>query len=347
MAGENDESGARWYPRAGRLRVRKPGGGKTMRSASTAWRERIAPDEAAHHQRAASVIAALQKNRSARFGVGRALHRKKLMALAGTLEIPADLPMEARHGVFATPGRHRALVRLSNGAPDVAANRTPDIRGLALKVLDVSGEGALGGTADHQDFLMINHDRLGVSDVREFVDFVEALTRGQLAGIVHLFRAHGLSGGWARLRELFATMSKKFDSFAGERFNTVAAVCVGPYAARVRLKPVGSAAPREARTDLVDDLRQRLAKGPLAWDLELQFFVDEAVTPLEDVSTAWPEGETPVLTVGRLTLTEEAPDLEAMKFDPWGGLAAHRPLGAVMRARKGAYLASQKGRGVA
>ena len=316
-----------------------------MREASTTWRERIAPDEAAGHERAASVIGALQKNRSARFGVGRALHRKKLMALAGTVEILAGLPDHARHGVFAAPGRHRALVRLSHGAPDVAANRTPDIRGFALKVLDVSGEGALGGTADHQDFLMINNDRLGVSDIGEFVDFVEALTKGQLAGILHLFRAHGLAGGWTRLRELFAAMSKKFDSFAGERFNTVAPVCVGPYAARVRLKPVGSPPPRQPRTDLVDDLRQRLARGPLTWDLELQFFVDEAVTPIEDVSTAWPDGQTPVITVGRLTLTEEAPDLEAMKFDPWSGLAAHRPLGAVMRARKGAYLESQKGRG--
>ena len=36
---------------------------------------------------------------------------------------------------------------------------------------------------------------------------------------------------------------------------------------------------------------------------------------------------------------------EAAKFDPWGGLAAHRPLGEGMRARKVAYFESQKGRG--
>jgi hypothetical protein len=36
-----------------------------------------------------------------------------------------------------------------------------------------------------------------------------------------------------------------------------------------------------------------------------------------------------------------------MRFDPWSGLLAHRPLGEVMRARKVAYLVSQKGRGAA
>ena len=38
-------------------------------------------------------------------------------------------------------------------------------------------------------------------------------------------------------------------------------------------------------------------------------------------------------------------DVERLRFDPWGGLAAHRPLGEIMRARKAAYFHSQKARG--
>jgi hypothetical protein len=37
--------------------------------------------------------------------------------------------------------------------------------------------------------------------------------------------------------------------------------------------------------------------------------------------------------------------IEAAVFDPWSALAAHRPLGEVMRARKVVYHASEKGRG--
>lgn len=321
------------------------------RDPSTAWRERIAPDEAAHFARIARVFTELQQRKSAKFGQGRALHRKKLLALSGTLDVLPDLPPPARHGLFAAPGRHRALVRLSNGGPDIQANKRPDIRGFALKVLDTAGEGALGGTADHQDFLMINQDHLPSPDSREFVDFVEAAGRSPLQGIAHLFKAYGLGGGWTRLRGLLSTVGKTFDSFATERFSTVVPHACGPYAVRVRLKPASGQTRRDAATDIAQDMRDRLARGALTWDLELQFFVDEATTPIEDASTVWPEDATPIVTVARLTLTQAmgegaAREIEAMKFDPWGGLAAHRPLGEVMRARKVAYRVSQTGRGV-
>ncbi len=322
-----------------------------MKSPSTAWRERIAPDEEAHFARVAGVIARLQAAKSAKFGRGRALHRKQLVAAAGTLEVLDGLPDHARHGVFAQPGPHRALVRLSNGGPDVQANRLPDVRGFALKVLDVSGDGALGGTADHQDFLMINHDRFASPDSHEFIDFIEAATPGPLTGILHLFKAHGPFGGLARLRELFSMLGKKFDGFASGRFNTAVPLQCGPYAVKVRLTPAG-APPGPRSRDIAEDMRERLANGPLSWDLDLQFFVDETTTPIEDASRAGPDAETPIVTVARLTLPRQgrdrgddvAAEAEVAKFDPWGGLAAHRPLGEVMRARKAAYFESQKGR---
>ena len=321
-----------------------------MKQPSTGWRERIAPDEEAHLARVAEVIGKLQRVKSKKFGTGRALHRKQLVAATGTLEVLDGLPDHARHGLFARPGRHRVLVRLSNGGPDVQANRLPDIRGFALKVLDVAGESTLGGTTDHQDFLMINQDHFSSPDSREFVDFIEAATSGPLPGILHLFKAHGPVGGFARLRTLFTALGKKFNGFAGERFNTVSPLCCGPYAVRVRLKPVGSPPPQARSKDIAEDMRERLAVGPLHWDLELQFFVDEATTPIEDASRSWPDAETPVVTVARLTLPQQgvdaaAAEAEVASFDPWAGLAAHRPLGEVMRARKVAYFESQKGRG--
>lgn len=103
-----------------------------MRDPSTAWAERIAPDEEAHLERIAEVIGALQRNRSAKYGPGRALHRKQLLATTGTLEVLDGLPEPARHGLFATPGTHPVLVRF--------------FRGFALKVLDVAGPSVLGGT---------------------------------------------------------------------------------------------------------------------------------------------------------------------------------------------------------
>ncbi|MGZ3429370.1 MAG: catalase, partial [Polyangia bacterium] len=71
----------------------------------------------------------------------------------------------------------------------------------------------------------------------------------------------------------------------------------------------------------------------------------------------WSEASAPYVTVARLTIPEQeldgadakklADEIEQATFDPWEALAAHRPLGAIMRARKHAYFASQKTRGVA
>lgn len=323
-----------------------------MKQPSTEWREQVAPDEAAHLVRVAKVIGDLQRAKSKKFGQGRALHRKQLLAATGTLEVLDGLPDHARHGLFATAGRHRALVRLSNGGPDIQADRLPDIRGFALKVLDVSGESTFGGTADHQDFLMINQDRAPLTNSREFIDFMEAATPGPVSGVLHLFKAHGLGGGLGRLRELFGMLNKKFNGFAAERFNTVAPICCGPYAVRVRLAPAGNPPPGGRAKDIAADMRERLAVGSLAYNLELQFFVDEATTPIEDTSVAWPDTETPIVMVARLVLPQQgvdaaAAEAEAARFDPWNGLAAHRPLGEVMRARKVAYFESQKGRNAA
>jgi catalase len=319
-----------------------------MKPPSTDWQEQIAPDEEAHLKRVAEVIGALQRHRSAKFGPGRALHRKQLLATTGTVEVLDGLPEPARHGLFARPGTHRVLARFSNGGPEMQSDRIPDIRGFAIKVFDVHGPSALGGTTDHQDFLMINQDRSPSRDSREFIDFMAAVTAGPAQALLHLFTRHGLAGGWSRARDLFAMLGKKFNGFAAERFNTAVPLCCGPYAVKLRLKPVGNPPPSTRSKGIVADLSERLAIGPVHWDMELQFFVDEATTPIEDAAKAWPDSETPIVTVARLSLVtasdEAAKQAEAAKFDPWSGLVAHRPLGEVMRARKAAYYASQQGR---
>ena len=123
----------------------------------------------------------------------------------------------------------------------------------------------------------------------------------------------------------------------------------------MRLLPASSEKNPAARDDWGKDYAVRLAKGPLVHDLQLQFFVDEASTPIEDASVVWSEAQSPWVTVGRLTLPQQdlsseagkklAVDVEAGIIDPWNALAAHRPLGDVMRARKVIYFASEQARG--
>jgi hypothetical protein len=208
----------------------------------------------------------------------------------------------------------------------------------------------LGGTADHQDFLLINHESFAARTSDEFVAILAPVAKGQGALLWYLLRTFGLAGALGRIKILAATLGKPFKGFEAESFNTAVPFAVGPYAAKLRIAPAKPAPALSAPTlgnDFGRDMRAEIAKGPIAYDVALQFFTDEDTTPIEDPTKVWPEDEAPFLTVARLTLDRIAEGVEALKFDPWGGLAAHRPLGEIMRARKAYYFASQKARGAA
>lgn len=325
-----------------------------MAATGTGWKEVISPDEAQRHAEAARAMAEMQKRKDERFGSGRALHRKALAALRGRLRVLGDLPPHARHGLFAEPGEHEVWVRLSNGAMDKQSNRTPDIRGFAMRVFGVDGEAALGGRTDHQDLSLINQTAFAFPDSRLFFGLVLAAGRGPAALLGWMFKTFGLVGGIKRLKQLAATAGKPFSGFATEPFGSTLPISCGPSAVKLRLMPPASLAPRaNVNGDWAGDMAAHAAAGPLVYRLQLQFFVDEARTPIEDASVEWPEAVSPFVDVAELTVQAPSTDanfvaqVEAGVFDPWQALAAHRPLGEVMRARKAAYFASQQTRGAA
>jgi hypothetical protein len=297
----------------------------------------------------------MQKKKSARYGNGRAFHRKQVLGLRAELEVLGDLPAHARQGLFAKPGRYDARVRLSNGSVDIMRDRRPDIRGFGLRVLGVDGDGALGGTTKAQDFVLINREVFGFRKPDEFVELVTALVDGPLSLVRHIVRRYGLFAGLKRLREITRSMARPFSGFATESFFSAAPIANGPYAVRVRLRPEATAASATTR-DWAADLRAHLARGPIRYELQLQFYSDDKTTPIEDGAVDWAEASAPYVTVARLAIPQQPLDgadgkalsdeVERATFDPWEALAAHRPLGATMRARKHAYFASQKTRGV-
>ncbi|MEQ1502656.1 MAG: catalase [Myxococcota bacterium] len=320
-----------------------------MTAPSTEWKEKVAPGEEQRLAAFATAIAGMQRTMSDRFGRGRAFHRKPIAALRATLEVAPDLPEHARQGLFATPGRYDVRIRLSNGSVRPQKNSEPDIRGFALSIHGVSGESALGGPATTQDFLLINREVFGFTDVGPFVDLAIAASKGPLAIVALFIRTYGFFRGLSEVRRLLGSIRSPFSGFLTETFFSGVPVAWGPYAARLRLLPAGP--PRATPApDPRDEVFARLAAGPSTHALQVQFYVDERVTPIEDGAANWAEVDAPYLTVGTVTIPGQGADdalvaeVEAFGFDPWHALAAHRPLGHTMRARKAAYFASQQGR---
>jgi hypothetical protein len=324
-----------------------------MSTPSTSWSEIVAADEDERFEKLAQRLAGVQKARDG--ARTRALHAKSHAGLRAHLRVLGDLPEHARQGMFAAPGEHKAYVRFSNGNGAIQPDKAPDLRGLAVKVLDVRGPKVLGDAAT-QDFLMIDAPTVPFRTPEEFVAFVCASSPpdggiGRVFGEVGFFRTLALLAGLAKAAK------GRPRNVADKAFYSAAAIQFGTYAARYGAFPlhaeVDDGAPSAERDYLGPRTVRRVASRPLEYELRAQFFEGEG-TPIEDSRVAW---TSPWVPLARLTIaTQDATSdrgkrlhdfVEKLSFDPWHALVEHRPLGAVMRARKHAYYASIQARGAA
>jgi hypothetical protein len=336
------------------------GSGGQAPAPSTEWKEQLGEGEEARHAALAVRFAELQQRKSQQHGQGRALHRRGVLALRGRLTVRSGLPAHLAHGLFATPGPdggYEAWVRLSNGSADRQPDRRPDVRGFGLQVRGLSGDGALGNPTTVQEFAMIHFETFTFASSEAFAGVVLAASDGPIALLKHLIKTHGFFAGLREAGRLQASFGQPFRGFAVEPFFSAAPIACGPYAVKVRLLP--SAQPSAADEKAAKEgwkaaVARHLSAGPLRYQLQLQAFVNERDTPIEDPRVRWREEVAPFVTVADLEIPTQsvesadaeafAKDVEHSTFDPWAALAAHRPLGEVMRARKATYFESQKAR---
>lgn len=321
---------------------------------STGWKEVAPAGEDARFEVYAKRFQALQKRNAKNGTPGRALHHKGHGIFEASLAIAADVPEHARHGLFAQGKTYEALVRFSNGSGKVQADTVGDVRGIAVKVLGVAGKKVLGD-APTQDLLAIVSPSTPFKTADEFVAVVWA-TRSMPLALFRLIGALGPVRPFQLVKKLTAGLKGPPHSLATRTFYSAVPIQCGPHAVRFSLTPRGEAdvAPLPAGADaFAEDVAARVRRGPVVYDLALQFFVDEATTPIEDSSVDWPS---PYVTVGTLTITQQDASSERGKrltelgerlaFDPWHALVEHKPLGGMMRARKHAYFASTQGRSI-
>jgi catalase len=313
---------------------------------STNWKEQIQIGEAEKLEKLAEQLRAIQR-KNAKPKAVRALHTKSNINVAAELRIHDNLPEHARVGIFAAPQTYQAYVRYSNGGNKVQHDARGDVRGVAFKVLGVPGAKLIPGLegATTQDFLLIQTSFVPFKNPFEFVGLVEAANNpAKLPGF--LWRT-GLGRALKLGKTVTEGMSRKVYSLAASQYWSALPVQWGQYAARYTLKPTAPATENVDRKDseyLRNELAARLAQGPVSYEFQAQFFVDEATTPIEDPTIDW---SSPYTTLATLTIhkhdvnaaeaLELSKKMEEMSFDPWHAPKEFKPLGQMMRARSHAY----------
>jgi len=320
-----------------------------------AFGETIVSEEESRFRAFADELVALQNARAAEQGgkKSRALHVKQHLGAVGELVVKA--PEAARHGVFAVTGKSWPVyVRFSNGASRPQGDKQPDVHGFALKLVGVPGTKLIEGLegAPTQDFLFIDTPSIPFRNPDEFMMFQRAAKDGAGKLLPRLISSFGFKRAlgilWGAIRK------EQVKSYATHAFHTSAPIAFGPSAAKLALFPAETNAQGSSPSGddfLRRDLTERLAQGPLSWILRAQLFADERTTPIEDTSVEWAG---PWLDLATLTLPQQSTEsargreiselVNELSFDPWHTTEEHRPLGAIMRARKVTYGASVIGR---
>jgi hypothetical protein len=313
-------------------------------------------------------------------GIGRAVrdaHAKAYGLVRTEVEILAGLPPAYAQGVYATPGRHEALIRFSAGAPHVGPDWVMGATtGMGLKIFGIESPVLLedepdGGTMDYAN---INAPIFFATSVKHY-EFIQKIflevgktppqvpTRAQVRAAQHRLFTGFLTGlgtlpqeewAWDELLAFLSLTRNKPTNLLLSTYWTMGAVRHGDYIAKVSMAPVPAYADRVVRREmtltpvipevyrpaLVDELRER----PFEFDLRVQLCTDLEMMPVEDPTVEWSEALSPPLTVAKLRLPQQDigddKNLEladAVSITLWRCPEAHRPLGNIQRARKEVY----------
>ena len=293
----------------------------------------------------------------------RSVHAKAHGIARGRLTVAAGLPPELAQGLFATPGDYEAVLRISTNAGDILPDSIGLPRGLALKVIGVAGERLPGSEADTtQDFIMVNGPVFTAPDAAAFLKNLKLLAK----------TTDRLETGKKAVSAVLRTVETGLEALGhpspalqqlggaphvhplGETYYSQTPYRYGAYMAKVALFPVSPALTRltgamVAIGDDPDAIRAAVRRDLMAeggtWELRIQLNTDLDAMPIEDPRVEWDTACSPFITVATLDIPAQnswddaatARTDDALSYSIWHGIAAHRPLGNVNRARRDTY----------
>ena len=295
--------------------------------------------------------------------VVRASHAKATALVKGQLRILDGLPPELRQGLFAEPRTYDVLVRMAQGPGEHLSDNVSTHRGLAIKVFGVEGEKLPGHESETtQDFVFATGPVFPNADAAGFLTAIKGLEAGTrmpqpvktavsaTSGAINTV-VKAVTGGDSPLMDFFGHTPRHPLT---DCYYSQAALRYGDYVAKIVAVPVSpgqdaisrdamdtSANPNTFRDATVDYFRREGAE----FEIRVQLCADLATMPVEDASVQWPEDASPYRPVARLVLPSQNAMSDTrrifveggMSFRPSHSLAAHRPLGSLMRARLRTY----------
>jgi hypothetical protein len=233
----------------------------------------------------------------------------------------------------------------------------------------VEGERLEGSERDvTQDFVLNNGPAFGAPDPKRFLARLRLLARTTNRG-QRLKKI--LSAVMRQVQKVIVVITGRPNStvatlgghpethILGDTFYSQAPLRFDDFVAKISVAPKSPELKALTRSPLnVNGVPNGLREAVLdffkknggVWEVRAQLCTDLEHMPIENAAVVWSEEVSPYQRIARITVKPQLAWSEVrssvvddgMSFTPWHGLAAHRPLGGIMRVRKAAYEAAKK-----
>jgi hypothetical protein len=278
----------------------------------------------------------------------RQIHPKMNGCVKAEIIIEKNLPDDLKVGLFKEETSFPAWIRFSNGNTKPVDDNKKDIRGFAIKIMNVPGEKIPLENIENinQDFILMNTKSFVAKNVKDFYEVLQVLTTLPFKGpvlkkIPIIFKNASIiiHGAKAKI--------KCNHPFEVNYYSTV------PYRFGDETRAVKYAVFPSKDNDLTctqdnsdpDFLRlkmqETLSKNEIAYDFCIQFQTNAEKMPVEDPTVEWNSPFQKVATIripAQICDTLERREFgENLSFNVWHSLPKHRPIGNFNRARKIIY----------
>lgn len=280
-------------------------------------------------------------------------HPKSHGLLWGEFKVENNLPESLQVGIFSQPKTYPIWVRLSNASPaekrgKLASDLDPDVRAIAIKLLQVEGEKVLDDEQETQDFLMINYPIFFVRDAQGFANLMKASV-----GQANEEEMRSLEPTFEILK---AIASQQVANPLLIQYWSTTPYQLGNQSIKFSVKPHQpdiSSSPPNSETYLREAVVEYLSKEgkEATFDFLVQIYVNDEKTPIENPMQEWKEEDSPFIKLATIRIPAQKFDFEERKrldeglsFQAWHTLPEHAPLGELNLARKKVYQQTVKAR---
>ena len=309
--------------------------------------ESLYPNEAATAKQIADTIEMSIRKEYVTDIALRDAHPKAHGCVRAEFKINETLPPLLAQGVFIPGKTYQAWIRFSNGSSNAKqADIKKDARGMAIKLLEVSGKNLSDENSSTQDFIMINHPVFFANDPARYLSFMQDINSDKFLKKLHIPFALGAKGTWIALNS-----RNKISNPLQTRYWSMVPYQLGlgdhrqavKYSARACSTIVSPIPARPNRDFLREALRTSLQESDACMEFLVQPRTSTSMS-VEDSMTEWKEDQAPFYKVATIHIPKQVFDTpeqnkfcENLSFTPWHALVEHKPLGGINRMRKIIY----------